>query len=87
MSPAPKNPRRITPIGALRFAKPDEWARAVKRAIRDAGGRLDEAAEALEISRRTLRRWISEDEALPEGDRLLEGVGEKLAPASLHRTK
>jgi transcriptional regulator with PAS, ATPase and Fis domain len=56
----PKKPRRITPAGALRIVDPAKWARAVKQAMRAAGGRVPEAAKALGVSRRQLYRWLME---------------------------
>jgi ActR/RegA family two-component response regulator len=56
----PKKPRRITPAGALRIVDPVKWARAVKKAMRDADGRVPDAAKALGVSRRQLYRWLME---------------------------
>jgi hypothetical protein len=74
---SPRNPRRLSPLGALRVVDPAKWAREVKKAMRAAGGRVPDAAEALDVSTRTLFRWLD--------DNLLEDV--ERAEASLHRDK
>ena len=78
VAPAPKNPRRLSMLGALRVVDPDKWAAKVKRALRESDGHVGPASEALEISRRQLFRWLAE-----EKDGLLAGV--KLAPTGRHR--
>lgn len=64
VSPAPKNPRRISDLGALRIVDADKWARSVNRAVKAAQGSLDEASVALSVSRRTLQRWLADDDRL-----------------------
>jgi hypothetical protein len=49
------------------------WAREVKRAMLDAGGRVPAAAEALGISTRQLFRWL-EDPALAKVERAAVGT-------------
>jgi hypothetical protein len=76
VSPAPKNPRNLTELGALRVLKPDEWAKRIRRAVKDADGSLDDASAALGISRRTLQRWLASDERLAEArDRVAGRIG------------
>lgn len=58
---APRNPRRLTELGALRLLKPEDWAKRVRRAVREADGYLEPAAESLEVSVRTLQRWLEDD--------------------------
>lgn len=53
---------KVSEIGALKIAKPDEWRRKVRAAIRQAKGDLDGAAERLGVARRTLSRWIECEE-------------------------
>lgn len=76
---APKTPRRISPLGALRIVDPAKWAAKVKRALRESGGHVGPAADALEISKRQLFRWLAE-----ERDGLLSGVS--VAPTGVHRS-
>lgn len=75
---APNKPRRLSMLGALRVLDPDKWATKVKRALREADGHVGPAAEALEISRRQLFRWLAD-----EKDGLLKGA--KVAPTGVHR--
>ncbi len=72
---SPQNPRRLSPLGALRLVDPEKWSREVRKAMRAAGGRVPDAAETLGVSKRTLFRWLD--------DPLLEDV-QRAAP-SLHR--
>jgi transcriptional regulator with PAS, ATPase and Fis domain len=60
----PKHP--ITTMGALRIARPDEWRQKVEKALEEADGAVDKAAELLQVSTRTLTRWLAE---LPNVDR------------------
>lgn len=53
---------KVTEIGALKIAKPDEWRRRLRAAIRQAKGDLAGAADALGVARRTLSRWIECEE-------------------------
>lgn len=62
----PKNPRRLSPLGALRVVDPEKWSRAVRKAMRDAQGRVPTAAESLGVSPRQLFRWLD--------DPLLHGI-------------
>jgi hypothetical protein len=64
VSPTPKNPRRLSDLGALRVVDPEKWARTVNKAVKTAEGSLDEAAQALDVSRRTLQRWLADDDRL-----------------------
>ena len=52
----------LTPLGALRVLDPDEWARQVRKAMADADGAVAMAAYVLDVSPRTLFRWLSEPE-------------------------
>lgn len=72
---APRTPRRLSPLGALRVLDAEKWARTVRKAMRDADGRIPDAAEGLGVSIRQLFRWL--------GDPLLADV--KRAPPSVHR--
>ncbi len=72
---APKTPRRLSPLGGLKAYDPDAWAKKIRAAMKDADGRVPDAAEALEISVRQLFRWLE--------DPLLKGA--KRAPPSVHR--
>lgn len=78
VSPRPLNPRRLSELGALRVVDPNKWAAKVKRALRESGGFIDPAAEALDVSRRTLLRWLAE-----EREGLLQGV--TVAATGKHR--
>jgi DNA-binding NtrC family response regulator len=71
----PKNPRRDSPLGALRILDPDKWARTIRKAMRDADGRIPDAAETLGIGMRQLYRLLADP-------RLADVVR---APASVHR--
>lgn len=78
-TPKPKS-RRITKVGALRIAKPDEWVRAVTDALKETDGYLDDAAEKLGVSRRTLQGWLATDARLAKARKLV-------APPHVHRPK
>jgi len=78
VSPRPNRPRQISELGALRIVAPDKWAAKVKRALREADGHIAPAAEALDVSQRTLFRWLAE-----ERDGLLKGA--VVAPTGKHR--
>jgi ActR/RegA family two-component response regulator len=56
----PSMAKRMTPIGAMRVADPERWEKAVRDAMKEADGAIPEAAAALDVSRRTLHRWLSE---------------------------
>lgn len=60
----PKGPN--PQLAALRLAKPDEFRRKVRAAIAKAGS-IPAAAEALEVARATLFRWVGLDASLVEG--------------------
>ena len=47
-------------LGALRMLDRDKWVRTVKRAMKAHGGKIPEAAAELEVSMRTLFRWLDE---------------------------
>lgn len=67
-------PRRpLSLLGAERVAVPKKWAAQVRKAMKDAGGRITEAADALGVSRRTLYRWLDEDPRLAGIARAPEG--------------
>lgn len=51
---------RISPIGGLRFWKPEEWEKTIRSAMAKADGRVEEAAKALGVSTRQLFRWLKE---------------------------
>jgi hypothetical protein len=69
----PKNPRRLSPLGALRVVDADKWARAVRKAMREAQGRVPAAAEALGVSTRQLFRWL-DDPRLQGIERAAQGT-------------
>jgi hypothetical protein len=50
-------------LAALRTLDPTEWQAVVAAALRDHGS-VPDAAEALEVSTRTLWRWIADTPAL-----------------------
>lgn len=50
----------LTPLGLLRLSARPAWARRVREAMQASGGRIPDAAEALEVSMRTLFRWLDE---------------------------
>jgi ActR/RegA family two-component response regulator len=56
----PKNPRRITPLGALKIVDPGEWERQIRAAMNHNDGRVREAAADLGVHSRTLWRWLQE---------------------------
>jgi hypothetical protein len=56
----PDQPRRLSELGALRVLDPDKWVAKVRRAMRDAEGRIPDAAAALQISPRQLFRWLDD---------------------------
>lgn len=64
-------------LGAMRLLNASGFAREIRRAMKASGGRIDDAARVLGVSRRQLQRWL----ALPE----LKGVPR--APASVHRVR
>jgi ActR/RegA family two-component response regulator len=49
-------------LSTLRQANPKAAQRRVKDAVRKAGGNLSAAARELGIAKRTLTRWLAEDE-------------------------
>lgn len=51
----------LTRLGGLRKGAPDVWEREVRAAMAAAGGRVPDAADALDVSNRTLFRWLEED--------------------------
>lgn len=59
---------KITPIGAMKIADPARWEREVIRAMKQAGGRLAVAAEALGVSTRQLSRWLAEYPHIPRAE-------------------
>ena len=60
----------ITELGALRIARPDEFKARLKKAMREADGAVEDAAEALGVSARTLKRWLAD---MPDVPRRSEG--------------
>lgn len=50
----------ITPIGALRVLDPVAWGARIRKAMTEANGEVDRAAAALEVSPRTLFRWLED---------------------------
>jgi DNA-binding NtrC family response regulator len=56
----PKNPRRDSPLGALRILDPDKWERTIRKAMKDAKGRIPDAAETLGIGVRQLFRLLTD---------------------------
>lgn len=55
---APHNPRRISPAGALSRTHPDVWEKQVRDAMRKNDGRVVDAAADLDVSAKTLGRWL-----------------------------
>ena len=51
---------RISPLGALRVLDPDRWAKTIRGAMKKADGRIEDAAVALGVSRRTLFRLLED---------------------------
>jgi ActR/RegA family two-component response regulator len=47
-------------LSALRVVDRDKWVREIKRAMKAAGGRIPDAAEALGIHERSLYRYLDE---------------------------
>lgn len=47
-------------VGALKVVDPARFAREVQSAIRKADGNVEIAAEILDVSPRTLFRWVAE---------------------------
>lgn len=52
----------MTQIGALKLLNPKEWQKRIESAMSEAGGRVGDAAQSLDVSARQLFRWL----ALPE---------------------
>lgn len=50
----------ITRLGAMRRYDPERFEREVRKAMRDASGRIPRAAESLGVSVRTLYRWLDD---------------------------
>ena len=73
---APRTPRRISRLGALRIVNPKRWAKTVRKAMREADGHIPDAAAALDVSVRQLFRWLE--------DPLLACA--KRAPSGTHRS-
>lgn len=74
--PAPKAPRRLSELGALRVVDAEKWAKQVRQAMKRNEGRVPDAANELGVSTRTLFRWLAEDRLLKDVER---------AASSLHR--
>lgn len=51
-------------LAALRVVDAAAWRREVARAVRASGGNVREAAGALGVAWRTVKRWVSADAAL-----------------------
>jgi ActR/RegA family two-component response regulator len=47
-------------LSALRVVDRERWAKEIKRAMKAAGGRIPDAAEALGIHERSLYRYLDE---------------------------
>ena len=60
-------------LGALRLYDPAAWARRVRSAMKAHKGRIADAARALEVSPRTLLRWLA-DPSLADVPRHPAGV-------------
>jgi transposase-like protein len=54
---------RMSPLGHLRIVAPLEWRERIARALISHAS-IDDAARALDVSRRTLFRWMREDPVL-----------------------
>lgn len=67
----------LTTLGALRRVDPDKWERTVRRAMKSHDGRVEDAAEDLGVSTRTLYSWLR-DERFADVPR---------APSGVHRSK
>lgn len=61
----------LSKIGALRLVNYPAWKKEIQEAMKKAGGRVPDAARALEISPRQLFRWLVE---LPQIPRIENGV-------------
>lgn len=59
----------ITRLGALRVADRKKWEREIRAAMRNTAT-IQDAADALGVSKRQLQRWLDE---LPEIERPPEG--------------
>ncbi len=57
---APKTRRPITKLGFQRIHEPEAWESAVREAMVEAQGWIDEAARALGVSRPVLFRWLAD---------------------------
>lgn len=57
-------------LTGLRLFDRDAWAKIVARTMKKHGGALDDAAKELEVSWRTLARWLAE---LPDVPRRAPG--------------
>ncbi len=52
----------MTKIGAMKIVDYISWKKAIKLAMKEAAGRVGDAAEALGVSERQLFRWLATDE-------------------------
>lgn len=51
---------RLTNLGALRCLDANAWKVQIESAMKTAGGRISDAAKALDVSERQLFRWLAE---------------------------
>lgn len=51
---------KITVLGALKISNPKEWEAKVRAALEQSDGAVDRAAVLLQVSTRTLTRWLAE---------------------------
>jgi hypothetical protein len=76
---------RLTRLSALRAIDPIAWERQIKSAMLETNGRISDAAEILEVSERSLFRWLAESmfkdvERAPSGVQRDGTVGRKPNP-------
>lgn len=55
----------LSKIGALRLVNREEWSKKIRKTMKEHGGRVPDAAAALEISTRQLFRWLAELSDIP----------------------
>ena len=63
-------------MGALRVVDSTKWENAVRKAMRHAKGRVDEAAAELGVAKRTLFLWL-EDTRFANIERAPTGIRRK----------
>lgn len=53
---------QMTQVGAMKIADRTEWKKQIRVAMKDADGRVADAAKSLGVSERQLFRWLAEDD-------------------------